>query len=300
MAETNLSLNDYEIVITKRSVNYLRIIFNVCGGEECYLSTIEHPDKLGYIIRTNKKCLAELEKYDWVISITSYSPALFKAEIHSEESSDSEVSEPLSPNHVRLLEKLGEMMNDDSISEDQKNAMATVYTLMEINKIRKAPVDPAFQKKWLDAHTPILNAIIFEPCVIKAYDWNEEGQTGLYLECDLDNYIVKLDIEDPLTLEEFYARKCISIEVMHKERDVDGEIIFNSGLVETIEEAKLLVGYLERSDQSNLGRENFDQAMRLLFRLGAGQNYKVARTIENLEALVQKSRTNHTVSQFEP
>lgn len=71
-------LQDYEVIVAKRSAAHLRIIFDTCG-KKCLTMSIDKSGVEGYIIYTTRSNIEKLKQYDWVLSVNHYEPVLIRA-----------------------------------------------------------------------------------------------------------------------------------------------------------------------------------------------------------------------------
>ena len=193
-----------------------------------------------------------------------------------------------------LLREYGDMLADSDVSEEQKNTFSMLTSMLAMKESQPQRDDP-WVLEWNEAQSKILEELcsLVPGAEVRLYDIKEDRKAGAYLFVDMPLYFVEIDIEDVNTIQEYRKRGVVSVDVHHKPTEEDPERgeIFNSGMVETMEEAGELV--------TLLGNGDFDDAMRILFRLGTYSNFKVPRTPENLEAVVEKSHRRYTVSRFE-
>lgn len=206
---------------------------------------------------------------------------------------DNRTLEEATPLTAILLREYGEILSDPNVSEEKKNTFSMLVAMLSMREYR--PPD-SWVGEWHRKQSAILEELkhLVPGSVVKLYNPDEDGQSGAYLEVDLERYQVIIDVEDVETMEQYQERRVVSVDVHHlpTEEDPERGEIFNSGMVETMEEAGELVEHLRQ--------DRFDEAMRMLFRLGTFDKFKVPRTPENLEAVVKKSALQYTVSRWEP
>lgn len=142
----------------------------------------------------------------------------------------------------------------------------------------------AFISKWNECQVAIFQELLLlhpiKGAEIKRYNLRDDAQAGAYLEIDFRHCWVEIDLEDVKTIEEYRERGVVQIFINHKPTEEDPERgeFFDHGFVETIEEAAVIVDLLRRGE--------FEDAMRLLFRL---RYSKELRTPEQIEAMVQRA-----------
>ena len=195
----------------------------------------------------------------------------------------------------QFFQEFGDVFNEPTITEEEKNGFALLLTKGVMKELQPADNSPICQE-WNDAQSKILEQLKHHvPGAEKfLYSMSEDHQAGAYLRADLDLYRVNIDIEDVRTMEEYQKRGLVKVVVHHQPTNEDPERgnIFNSGWVETMEEAGAIV--------ENLRQGQFDNAMRILFRKTVTGPSFGLRTEQNLEAVVKKSAEQYTVSRWEP
>lgn len=133
-------------------------------------------------------------------------------------------------------------------------------------------MDSQWANDWNKAQTSILLELkhFIPNSKLCLYSSIEDGQVGAYLLVVIKrfsfNYRIEIDISDVKTMKEFLERKEVGIEIYHifHEKDEDGEDdeFYNSGYVNTMEEAAEIVKNIQESNDEN---NKFDDAMRLLY-----------------------------------
>jgi len=142
--------------------------------------------------------------------------------------------------------------------------------------------DPWVQH-WNRSQKKILEKVqhIIPESTIQFYDYIRKGHAGAYLFVSLPDYKIKIDVEDVLTMEQYLNKRVVVLRVKHRNKHIE-----NKGFVETMEQAGEIVEKLKQN--------RFEEAMKSLFRLKSGRQFKQVRSPAELNEIVQRSKTQST------